>query len=424
MHKKIINYIKNEAIIKNSIILLVATGISYISAYLYHFYTGRVLGPVDYSIIGSLFSLLYIILVPFNAIQISITKFVSEFKIQKEHGKIKYLLIKSLKKLFLYGIVISISFMLISPLISDFLNLPSIVPLIIIGLIIILSLLLPVTRGVLQGLQDFKKLGLNVSLDGLGKIGFAVLLVSLGFGVNGAIFALVLSFFVAFLVILWQLRDVFKEKEKSFETKNIYKYSFPVLLSFLCLTLIFSMDILLVKHFFSAVDAGHYAALSIIGKIIFFASFPIMQVMFPMVSENNVINKKSSEHLLYKSLVIILLICAGITGFYFLFSNFMVSTLFGQDYLNIANLIGFFGIFISLFSVSHLLVFYNLSINKTSFLPLLIITNILEVVIIWFYHASISQIVYSLIILSFLLLISLVVYTIKNGKTVNNNSSI
>ncbi|MBU0929975.1 MAG: oligosaccharide flippase family protein [Nanoarchaeota archaeon] len=424
MHKKIISYIKNEAIIKSSIILLIATGVSYICAYLYHFYTGRVLGPVDYGIIGSLFSLLYIILVPFNAIQISITKFVSEFRTQKEYGKIKYLLVRSLKKLFLYGIIISLFFLLVSPWISNFLNLPSIVPLLILGLIIILSLLLPITRGVLQGLQDFKKLGLNVSIDGLGKIGFAVLLISLGFGVNGAIFALVLSFLVSFLIILWQLKDIFKAKEKAFNTKYVYKYSFPVLLSFLCLTLIFSVDILLVKHFFSAVDAGHYAALSIIGKIIFFASFPVMQVMFPMVSENNAISKKSSVHLLYKSLLIILLICIGITGFYFLFSNFMVSTLFGQDYLNIANLVGYFGIFISFFSISHLLVFYNLSLNKTSFLPLLIIANILEVVLIWAYHGSISQIAYSLIILSFLLLISLIIYTIKNAKTFSNHTSV
>ena len=421
MHKKLLNYIKNEAIIKSSLILLIATGISYVSSYLYHFYTGRVLGPVDYGIIGSLFSLLYIILVPFNAIQLSITKFVSDFKVKKEYGKIKFLLVRSLKRLFIYGFVISLLFIIVSPLLAKFLNLPKVAPLIILGFIILLSLLLPVTRGVLQGLQSFKKLGLNVSLEGIGKIGFAILLVSLGFGVNGAIFALVLSFLASFLVILWQLKDVFKYKEQEFETKQVYKYSFPVLLSFLCLNLIFSLDIILVKHFFNPLDAGHYAALAIIGKIIFFATFPIMQVMFPMVSEH-VVNKKSSKHLLYKSFLIISIMCISATLLYFLFSKLIVGMLFGADYLNISSYVGIFAIFISLFSLSHLLVFYNLSINKTNFVPLLVIINILEVGIIWLYHDSILQIVYSLTILTFLLLISLVIYTIKNDKTLSNNT--
>ncbi|MFA5175670.1 MAG: oligosaccharide flippase family protein [Candidatus Nanoarchaeia archaeon] len=412
MHKKIINYIKNEAIFKGSIILLISTGILYVCSYLYHFYTGRVLGPEQYSIIGTLFSLLYIILVPSNTIQMSITKFVSEFKTKKEYGKIKYLLVKSLKKLFFYGVLSSIIFIAISPFLAKFLKVP-LIPVIILGISIVFSLLIPSARGVLQGLQSFKSLGINLSIEGFGKIGFVILLVSLGFGINGAIFALVLSSLVAFLIILKQLKPIFAYEVEPFETKQVYNYSWPVLMTFLSLTLMYSIDLLLVKHFFSNIDAGHYAALSLIGKILFFATFPIIQVMFPLASELKAekSEKKHLLHLLYKSLGIISLISFGIITLYFLFSRLMVTILFGNDYLNISPLIGFFGIFMLIYSLIYLFSFYNLSINKTKFVPILILSNIIEAIFIWFYHPSILQVVYSLIILSFITLIFIIMYT-------------
>ncbi|MDD5650704.1 MAG: oligosaccharide flippase family protein [Candidatus Nanoarchaeia archaeon] len=427
MHKKIIEFIKKEKIFHSSILLVSSTLILYLCNFFYHFYTGRVLGPENYSIIGSLFSLIYVIFVPFNAIQISVTKFVSEFNVKNEQGKIKFLLTRSLKKLFIYGIFITIFFMLISPFISNFLNIPSYAPVMILGLVIFASLLLPVTRGVLQGLQSFKKFGINMASEGITKVIFTVLLVSVGFGVNGATLALVLSFSFAFLFTLWQLRDIFKYKEIEIETKQVYKYSWPVLITFLALTLIFSLDILLVKHFFDPIQAGYYAALSLIGKIVYFTSFPVIQVMFPMVSEANIKkqHKKELIGLLFKAMLIIFLICLGITGFYFIFPNFMVNLLFGADYSSIIPLIGYFGIFMSLFSLVYLFAFYNLSLNQKGFIPLLVLTNILEIIVIYLFHNTILQIITSLSMLTFLLLISLVIYTFyKHGKTISNNSSV
>ena len=41
--------------------------------------------------------------------------------------------------------------------------------------------------------------------------------------------------------------------------------------------------LILVKHFFSPHDAGIYAGLSLIGRVIFFFSAPIASVMFPVI---------------------------------------------------------------------------------------------------------------------------------------------
>lgn len=414
MYKKVIGYIKNEAILKGSITLIIYTVILYICSYLYQSYTGRVLGAENYRIIAVVFSLLALVLVSSTTLQMSITKFVSEFKAKNEYGKIKYLLLRSYKKLVIISIFILLLFTLISPIITKFFKI-GFLPIIFLALMTILYLALSISRGGLQGLQNFKAFGINLSIEGLGKIIFAILLVTLGFGVNGALFALVLAVIVAFIFILFELKKIFEYKSEKFETKQIYNYSWPVLFTFLFLTLSLYLDLWLVNYFFNGLESGYYGVLSTIGKIVFFASNPVAQAMFPITSETKVIfnNKKSLTNILYKSLGITFLIGFGITALYFLFSEFIVTILFGNTYLNISPLIGLYGLVMILYSFNYLLASYNLSLHKTNLIPLIVffLFNLFEIIFIWLYHNTFIQIIDSLIVLNSILFIYLLIYT-------------
>lgn len=437
MYKKILDYIKNESLYKESLILLSSSIILYLTSYLYQFYNSRALGPIDYGILATFFSILYIFGVIPSFIQMSITKFTLEFIHKKEFDKLKYLINRSFIKLPIYFLFVCISFYILNFLISkifnfsfvdyfisDFLKMPK-ESFLILFIIMIFYLLVAITRGVLQGFKFFKKLGLNLSLEGLIKLGFAILFVSIGFGVSGAVLALLVSSISVFLLTLWQIRNSFKYDSKKFETKHIYISSIPFFVTFLVLTLIYNLDMILIKHFFEAQEAGYYGVLSTLGKIIYFSTFPIIQVMFPISSEEKIKNKKNSDSLLMKSTLIVFLISSIITLLYFLFPSFIINLLFGKDYLIISNLLGGFGIFMILFSLCNLFAFYNLSINRWKFIFFLSITPFLEILLICLFHESLKQILFSLISLSLITLILLIVYTLfKNDKTFSNNTSI
>ncbi len=415
MLKDFIKKKTEDPLIKGSMTLICGSMILYVCSYLYHFYSGRMLGPEDYGIVGALFSLLYVLLVPFNAIQMGITKFVSEFNAKKEFGKIKFLLNKSFKKFFLYGIIITIIFILFSGIISNFLKIPSKIPVIILGLIILPSLLLPIFRGTLQGLQSFIKLGANLGTEGFGRIFFVILLISLGFGVNGAILALVLAFTSALIIMIVQISKNFnKYKEQKIDTKELYKYSWPVFFITMTFTLIFSLDIILVKHFFDSVSAGYYTALSNLGKIVFFLSFPIIQVMFPVSSEETVLKK--NNNIILKSFLMIFTIGGFVSLFYFLFPQFMISILYGSAYMTISSLLGPFSIFMLVFSLSYLIAFYNLSKNRTKFVKWVVLSVFLEILLIWLFHSSLIQVILSLISLNSIVLLYLLLYTKLSKK--------
>src|SRR3989344_7381400 len=217
----------------------------------------------------------------------------------------------------IYGIFFMIIFLLISPLIAKFLKIDDVKPVMLLAPFFFFALLLHVTRGGLQGLQDFKKLGINIVSEGIIKLIVGIILLYLGFRVNGAIFAFVIGYTIPFFIFLYFMRNYFKEKKEQFHTKAIYSYSFPVLLILISLTAFYTLDVLLVKHFFNDIDAGYYAALALLGKVILFGSISVPMVMFPKASESYV-KKEGNKDLLYKSSIFVLAFGGVITLFYYL----------------------------------------------------------------------------------------------------------
>ena len=152
---------KNKILLKDNFNLFFTMFLAFIINYLFHFYVGRTLGPEDYGTFGVLLSIIYIIVMPLMAIQITLSKYVAELNAKNERSKLYYLFCKSLKKLGVFGLIVSVVFLVLSPLLSSFLKIEIISPLIILGSSIAFAFLVPVVRGFLQGLQRFKLLGLT-----------------------------------------------------------------------------------------------------------------------------------------------------------------------------------------------------------------------------------------------------------------------
>jgi len=412
LKNKIDEYYRGDPIfIRNSIILFSCTLLLNISGYIYHLFMGRMLGPVDYGILGSLQAIIYIMVIPLNTIQTSITNFVARFKAKKEYGKISFLLSGSLKKLSLYGGIATVIFFGLSPLISSFLHIPSIMPLILLGIFMFTAFLLAVGRGALQGLQKFSLLGLNYITEGITKVILGVILVAVGLKINGAVGGgFTLSYIIPFLISLIIIRSLIKTKKTKFNTSGVYKYSIPILIMMITTTAIYTMDMILVKHFFSGEQSGYYAAISLLGKIIFFGSISIAMVMFPRVVEQQE-TKKDYKKTIWKALAITSSFCLAVIMLYFIFPAFIVNITFGKEYLAITKLMGPFSVFMGLVSLTYLLAYYNMSIKKKKFLYVLVPLVIIEAIAIILFHHTLTQIIYMLLTLGFIMFASTLTIT-------------
>jgi len=422
MFKKLFD--RKDSMVRDNLILVTASMFGNLAAFLFHIFMARFLGPADYGILGVLLSIIYVIAVPLLVIQTVISKFASQYKAKKEYEKINVLLRKSSIKFVKYSALFFILSLALIPLLSSFFHIPKI-NFMVLSPLIFLATLIPIGRGALQGLQEFKILGYNIILEAFLKLIFGILLVLVGLAVNGAILAIILSFIFPLLWLYNKLKKYLKEeKQISLDIKEIYRNSYSILFALLALTFFYTIDLFLVKHYFPAAEAGFYATASLLGKIIYFASLAIVLVMFPKTTELFTTNKPSSK-ILVKSLVFIILISLPILLIYFLLPDYAILLLGGKEYLPISNILGLFGLAMTFFTLSYALAFYNLSINRYSFIYGLLLLNLIETIAIYMFHSSLREVVIILNMVIFVMLLYLGGYTLKNlnGKPVNNNTS-
>lgn len=389
--------LKNE-LIQGSIALFIMINIFNVLNFLFHFISGRMLGPADYGILTTLMAIIYILAIPSDTISTVLSRFATKFYVKKDYGSLKALMLKSIKKLLWIGLAgLAFFFILAIPLGNFFELSPALV--ILLGVIFVGVLLTPILRGVLQGIKSFNYLGVSFFIEGFIKVFFAVILIWLGWNVYGPITAIVLSLFLVFLAnfLFKPFKQILSSKTKHTKIKGIYSYSVPVVVAMTFITLFYTIDILLAKKFFGAEIAGLYGAISMIAKIIFFATVPISKALFPLASERND-KQASTKNLAKKALGLVLLLGIIALIFYLAFPKLILWILYGSDYLVLSNLLIYPSIAMTFLALTNLLVFNNLSKHKDKTVYALPVFFIIQLALLILFHATLFQFILMLII--------------------------
>ena len=407
---KILKRIFSSKLISGSLVMGVGTVIGGAGNYLFHLLMGRMLGPSDYGILVSLISLFYLLGIPMGTLGLVIVKFVSAFKGKKDFASISGLFRVGTKKILPFSFLVLLIFLALTPLVASFLHLPSILPYILVLVVFFIGIFSTINRAVLQGLFRFGFLTLSGVVEAGLKLATALLLVILGFKVNGALGGILMGSVIGLLFTFFPLRFLWGQKQKrELKTGEMFNFALPVFFSTLAFTSLYTIDVILVRHFLPGVTSGLYAALSTLGKIIFFISGPVIAVMFPLVSERHA-NGGDYRHLLWTSFSLVALICFLFTSFYFLFPSFMINVLYGQQYLLAVPYLGLFGIFLSFYSLSFLLTNFFLSIGKTKTVIFPLIAGLLQMIFICLFHQNLWQVIFVSISLTALLFLGLLLY--------------
>lgn len=403
MLNRIMNLRKDE-LIKGSFILFAMLGIYNVFNYVFQISMARLLGPADYGILAVLMSIIYIFAIPSEAIQNFITKYTSIFNAHNKLGKTKDLMFRSMKKSALFALIIFVLFIPVSIFLSDFLKI-DVWLVLFVGLFIFTVFIMPIMRGVLQGRKKFSSLGLNFVIESVCKVILSILLVLLGWKVYGAMVAVILASVFAFLISFLPLREVIHSKRERGDFKNIYKTNLPLIIATISIVLMYSVDIILARRFFSPEIAGQFAFVSLIGKVIIFVSSSIGKTMFPLSSEEFEKGKKTSK-LLKKSLILVFMMAVVSLMLYSLFPNeivFIIS-LGSSQYLEAAHVLFILGLAYSLISAVNIIILYKLSINrmkKSAYF--LLFFAIVEIILLSIFNSNILEFSISLLFSSLLI---------------------
>lgn len=417
--KEFITKITGISLALNSAIVFAGSMGANIAGWLYHLFVGRILGTEGYGELAALLSLFYILNVPSGVIQTILVKFFSVFKATNEQGQAKKLIRVATTKILLVGGIGMLIVLVFSRGIASFLHIESLWYVVWLYLIFATFVVSIVNGSAIAGFQLFTASSVLVTIGMTLRLVFGVAFAY--FGVGWTLVSNIFSNSIAYGLSFIPLRFFAHTPEKpiTINRKEILGFSIPAFITTLGITLLFSQDVLLVKHYVTSYEAGIYASLSVLGKVLFYATGAVSFVLFPVVSERQA-SGKGHTRLVAVGLFIIGLVCIGLTAFYFIAPQ-IVLLAFGKAFYGAAQYMGMFAIFMSFFSLSSILIQTLLAMDKVKVWMITSAGALLQTFLLVSFHNSIFQVIGVNIAVSIGLFTSLLLYYLY-GITKNSSS--
>jgi O-antigen/teichoic acid export membrane protein len=290
-------------VLNGSMVMLISSGFVGVMNLVYNLALAHALGADRFGHASVVYTVLMLLSAVTLAFQLMCSKFVA-----KSHSLSEKLAIYRFlhRRACIVGIGVSLLLAYSSPIVSRYLNLPARSYIVMLAGAVVFFIPLGVRRGLMQGMYDFRNLAFNFVLEVVVKVGGAIVLVSAGYGVNGVIAAIVTSIVVAF--IFSKPRRGSASSSQTIMPAALGE-GIQAIVFFVGQVIINNLDIILVKHFFSATEAGVYTAVALVGRVVYMLSWSVVSGMIPF-SAAEASEKQSGRAVLGTALVLVVLIAS------------------------------------------------------------------------------------------------------------------
>ncbi|HEV2400706.1 MAG TPA: oligosaccharide flippase family protein [Candidatus Sulfotelmatobacter sp.] len=381
-----------QKLLGGSLALLAGSGLVGVTNLVYNVATARLLGPTGFAHATAVYTLLMLTSAITLSFQVVCAKYVASHDDLAEKTEI----FSSLHhRAWMAGVGLGLVLFLFNHALQKYLNLPDPVLISLLALGTTFYIPLGVRRGYIQGIHAFRALAINFMLEGLVRLGGAYLLIELGLGVKGAVLASVIAVIASYFLALPSpggglLRSRHMPISFGEGLQAIVFFSGQVVIN--------NFDIVLVKHFFSSDQAGIYAAVSLVGRLVNMCAWSVVNTMFP-VSAAARQSDREARPVLFMSLFLVFLILSVLILGLWAIPSFLWRTLFGAhfelgNYGGLAALLILYAVTTGIYSLSSVMITYEMSrkIANTSWVQLAFSGALALGICI--FHQSLSQVIY------------------------------
>lgn len=412
MRKKILTVVSHP-LISGSGLVFIAGFAANVLNYFFNLAMGRFLTKEEYGLMYSLASAVGFFSIIQGTLGGIYTRYSAQYHAKNDIENSRKLFWAGLKLQAIVSIILFAIVIIFSPAIVKFLHVNDIVLIYLLSLYVLFSSLYTLPNAILQGQLHIRLYSIGTVLGPVIKLGLGILFVLMGYSLYGVFGAFIFSALIPFifLVIAFISNVGFKIGDFSIREllKEVRGYSGGYLLASLGFSIFSFGDILLVRHFLPELS-GQYAALSIMGKAIFYFISPVYIVFFPLIAQKKEKKEKLLGTLLLACLVIIIT-SIGMSFVYFLFPSLIVKFFFpNPEYEILENFLGIYSLFILIFSLASLFHNYFLSIGRTGIYKITLSASVLLILGVSFYHQSLYQIIGVLFMSTFVLLGAYLIY--------------
>lgn len=376
--------------------------------YLYNLILGRMLGPAAFADAALLITLLLVLSFVGMTFQLVTTKFNIIFSGNQWSAFENYMK----KYAVIFGVAIGALLFLFAENLQQLFNTESLTMFRVFAIGIPLYFFMSIKRGKFQGKQDYTNLSVTYQSEMWSRLLITLVLLLL-VPMNPA-FLVAVGIVISFVFGLMPV----KFKKISFATSSVLtSTNKKKVTTFILLTagyeltqiIINNSDVLLVKHYFNSLDAGLYASLALIGRVVYFVAWMFVMLLLPAVIEKRKEGKRTAP-ILFKYVGYISLLSVAIVAGCYLFPETIISLMFGDAYVAMSSLLWQYALATSLFAISNIFAYYFLSLDY--YVPVILsgVLGLSQIVLIIFFHSSLAMVVQLQIIVMLALLFAQLLY--------------
>ena len=375
--------------------LMAAFLLSSVFNFLFNAFLGRVLSFDQLALVTFVNTLWYIVTIFVAAFGSTINHRTSYLVARKGREEADLFFKVIFSRSFFGMLAISVLWIMAIPIVAKFFQIADPMFLLFFTPSLLFGLISYGSQGFLQGNLRFAAVGVICLFESLTKLLFAAALIS--FNLQSWVYTSIpLSLVISGLLAWFLVSRRVSFSGSAIHTSVLFPKSFffSSLLTSISAIVFLSVDVLLVKHFFPEEQAGQYALLSLVGKMIFFFGALPTTFMVTMVSRQDGLRKSSRKILFVIGLSVLGLSAIGVF-FLGVLGSHTVPFFFGGKAEAIVSWLPTYTISIALFTLSNVIVLYRLAKRHYffSFLSLGISSTL--AVMVWLNHDSISSVVRS-----------------------------
>lgn len=311
------------------------------------------------------------------------------------------------------GVVASIIFFLFKVPISQLASIPKEL-ILYLALAIIFAFISPVSKGLLLGQEKVITVNLLLLAETVMKFFIGIVAIKIGGNIPLLIVANAIPPFLTTLFIIPMIKF---EKKKNNKVKNNWKEFLLMTLSFLLLTMPFTIDLVLVNSSFRA----EYSSLSLLGKIVYFACVTTSAVLFARLSNESSFTKQRKS--LFLSILLSLFIGLFLSLIYFFLGEKIISLSVGDSYLKINTYLGMFGLCMTGYSIVYMVANYFIARGDYSYIWVLLSASILQITLFSTRNNYLNEVVQNQGILYTFLTLSTILFLLFNFKKNRNEEN-
>ncbi len=404
---KDLKQIKELGYIKNLLLTSVIGGLIGLLNYVFNIIVARYTSASIFGTFSAAMAIVYLLQIPFASIQAMITKRVGENR-KYDLNKFKW---QSLLTFTIIGIVVSTIFFLCKTSLSQIASIPQDVFLYL-TVVLLTAFISPTAKGILLGTERIALVNFLILGETILKLIMGIIAIKLG----GSMFLLILSNCIPALLTTIFVLPLTRLKGDKVEKaiKIDYKELILTTVSFLLLSAPYTLDLILVNTSFRS----EYSAVSLLGKLVYFASITIASVMFARLS--NQTDTKAEKKTLIISLIGTVGIGLAVTFGLYLFKNFVINMTIGSQYLSIAPYIALFGLCMTGYAVVYMLANYFISISSFKYIYILVFMTGLQIYLFIINNNSLMQVLSNQIIVYSALTVLTLIYLFLTFKKRHN----